>query len=128
MQLTIVEPDNITIVDDRAQQFDLTPFDLPEHFWALQWQTNKGHIEYNLSEVSDQPPDIIDALPDWTKPILTEHERLTKEQEEQQEASARQSLFINNGQARKDRIQQQTIAKKQHEQQQINRFVKEQMP
>lgn len=128
MQLTIVEPDNLTIVDGKTQKFDLSPFDLPEHFWALQWQTSQGHIEYNLSEVPNQTPDTIDALPDWTQPILAEHERLTQEQDEQQQARVRQSMFIINGQARKDRIQQQTIAQTQQEQKQINDYVKEQMP
>ena len=128
MQLTIVEPDNLTIVDGKAQQFYLSPFDLPEHFWALQWQNDKGHIEYNSSEDPHKHPDIIYSLPDWTQPIIDEHERLSEEQEEHQEALARQSLFISNGQARKARIQQQTIARKHQEQQQINHFVKEQMP
>ncbi len=128
MRLTIVEPDNLTIVNGKSQQFDLSPFELPEHFWALQWHTDKGNIEYNLYEVPDHQPEDIDTLPDWTQPIIDEHERLTSEQEEQQDVIARQSLFIQNGLARKDRIKNQTISRKHKEQQQINQFVKEQMP
>ncbi len=128
MQLTIVEPDNLTILDGKTQQFELSSYDLPEHFWALQWQYMTGHIEFNQYEVPNKPPETIDALPDWTQPIIDEHERLTREQEEEQESRVRQSLFISNGHARKDRIQQQTIARKRREQQQINNFVKDQMP
>lgn len=128
MQLTIVEPDQLIIVDGKSQRFDLSTYELPENFWALQWNMDKGHIEYNLSEVPDQSPDSIDNLPDWAQPILDEHERLTKEQEEQQEARARKALFIANGRARKDRIRTHTIARKHQKQQQINDYVKEQMP
>ncbi|WP_420588185.1 hypothetical protein [Bacterioplanoides sp.] len=127
MQLTIVEPDNLTIVDGKTQQFDLSGYELPDHFWALQWQDDKGHIEYNISEVPDRQPDNIDTLPDWTESIIAEHQRLTQEQQKQQDASAAQSLFISNGQARKHRVKKQTRARAKQEQQTINQFVREQM-
>ena len=102
MQLTIVKQDNIVVVDNQVQTFDLSGYDLLENFWALQWQEKIGEIEY-----TDKNNEKIDVLPNWTKPIVAEHKRLINEQKLQQEKVNQQAVYLENGQARKNRINKQ---------------------
>ena len=78
MRITIVKPDNLTIIDDQSQVFDLSNFYTIDNLWALQWNENNGHIEYDLSINRHHNPEFITELPGWTIPIIQEHERLTR--------------------------------------------------
>ncbi len=122
MELTIVQPDNLTIIDKTPQRFDLSGYGLPANLWALQWRVTDGEVEY-----TDQPNEHITTLPGWTLPIIEEHQRLTEEQAICQEKQAREAVFLVNGSARQERIQQQKITRIKQEQQRINNFVMEQM-
>ena len=102
MQLTIVKQDNLVLVDRQVQTLDLSSYTLPENLWALQWKDDVGEIEY-----TNKNNETIDALPDWTTPIIAEHQRLTETQRQQQEQENRQSVFIQNGYARKQRLQRE---------------------
>lgn len=102
MRLTIVKEDNLVLIDRQVQTFDLSGYELPESFWALQWQETSGEIEY-----TDKNNEKIDVLPDWTKLIIAEHQRLTEEQKLQQEKANQQAVYLENGQARKNRISKQ---------------------
>ena len=120
MRLTIVKADNLTLIDSKPQAFDLSAYDLPEHFWALQWQDSAGEIEYDNGTDNQS----IDDLPDWTAPIITEHQRLTEEQRTWQDQKQREAIFLQNGQARTDRIQRQQADRQAREQQQVNDYVR----
>ena len=76
MQLTIIKPDNLTIIDAESLTFDLSGFEMPESFWALQWRHNQGEVEYDLRINPHHNPDLITELPDWTAPIIEEYDRL----------------------------------------------------
>lgn len=102
MQLTIVEPDNLVLIDQRPQTMNLIDFDVPENLHALQWQNDKGHIE-----LSNQLNEDISTLPKWTTAIITEHERLTELQKEQEDEAAKENIHISNGQARQERMKKQ---------------------
>lgn len=123
MQLTIVKADNLVLVDRQAQTFDLLGYSLPETLWALQWQETSGEIEY-----TDKNNEKIDALPDWTKPIIEEHKRLAEEQKLQQEQEERQNIYAINGQVHQQRIkrkqQQQAASELQKLKQQVAALTK----
>ncbi len=126
--LTLVEQDQLVILNGLPQHFDLEGYDQPDDLWALQWTGSDGHIEFDQQHSPGKPNEAISQLPDWTGPIIAEHIRLTEEQQEEADKQAAGAVFITNGQARRDRIQRQSIAARKSEQQQINQFVKEQMP
>ena len=102
MRLTIVKEDNLVLIDRQVQTFDLSGYELPESFWALQWQETSGEIEY-----TDKNNEKIDTVPEWTKPIIAKHRRLTEEQKLKQEKENQQAFYLQNGQARKNRISKQ---------------------
>ncbi len=102
MQLTIVKPDNLVILDHRGLQFELDSFDCPDNLHALQWTTESQNIEY-----TDQLNEPLTELPLWTQPVIEEHQRLIQQQNEQQKQEEAIALFINNGSARKQRIGKQ---------------------
>lgn len=74
MNLTIVRADDLVIIDDKPQTFDLSPYSFPADFWALQWRNDQGEIEFNNAK----PNQMITELPDWTTAIIAEHARLTE--------------------------------------------------
>lgn len=74
MNITIVFEDNLVIINDQSQRFDLSPYSFPDAFWALQWRNDQGEIEFNGAK----PNRIITQLPDWTTAIIAEHARLTE--------------------------------------------------
>ena len=119
MQLTIVKQDNLVLIDNQAQTFDLSAYSLPETLWALQWQETRGEIEY-----TDKNNEKIDTFPEWTKPIIAEHRRLTEEKKLQQEKENQQAVFLQNGQVRIQRIQQQNIAQQDKNQKTVNDYVR----
>ena len=75
MNLTIVRADDLVIIDDKPQTFDLSPYSFPADFWALQWRNDQGEIEFNNQE----PNQFINELPEWTTAIIAEHARLTEQ-------------------------------------------------
>lgn len=119
MQLTIVKEDNLVLVDRQAQMFDLSCYSLPETLWALQWKETSGEIEY-----TDKNNEKIIALPDWTTPIIANHKLLAEEQQLQQEKENQQAIFLQNGQARIERIKRQQATQKAKEQKTINDYVR----
>ena len=80
MDVTIVEDDDLVIVDGYPLNFDLLSFYRPPGFWALQWRekNNSGEIEYR-----NKPNEKIYSLNDF-HPIINEHQRLKKEKEEEE--------------------------------------------
>lgn len=62
MKLTVVVIDN-SIGKDNVfyDNFDLSSASIPSNVWALQWENNLGHIEYN--DGTDNLS--INVLPDW---------------------------------------------------------------
>lgn len=46
MNVTIIAPDNIVIVDGRAHRMDLTGFTVLEAIHAVQWRGDAGEVEY----------------------------------------------------------------------------------
>ena len=107
MNLTIVRADDLVIIDDQPQRFDLSSYSFPAAFWALQWRNDQGEIEFNNAE----PNQMITELPEWTTAILAEHARLTEEALQ----PVPPPIHHINGQVRRQRIQkaQQQQAKKQ---------------
>ena len=75
MNITIVFEDNLVIIDNKPQRFDLSPYSFPAAFWALQWRNDQGEIEFNNTE----PNQMITELPEWTTAIISEHARLTEQ-------------------------------------------------
>ena len=120
MQLTIVRPDSLVIVDGQSQHFDLSGFDLPPNLHALQWSLDRGHMEY-----TNQPNDNLNTLPDWTTAVIEEHRRVTDQQQAEQDKQAKAALFTGNGTARQERRERQTLARREREQTIINNLVRE---
>ena len=75
MNITIVYADDLIIINDQPQWFDLSTYYFPAAFWALQWRNDHGEIEFDNSE----PNQIITELPEWTTTIIAEHARLTEQ-------------------------------------------------
>ena len=75
MNITIVFKDNLVIIDNQPQRFDLSSYSFPAAFWALQWHNDQGEIEFNNTE----PNQMITDLPKWTTAIIAEHARLTEQ-------------------------------------------------
>ena len=75
MNVTIVYPDDLVIIDGKPQRFDLSSYSFPAAFWALQWHNNQGEIEFNNTEANQ----MITELPEWTTAIIEEHARLTEQ-------------------------------------------------
>lgn len=121
MKITIVKPDNLTIIDGVALHFDLSKA-TPDNLHALQWSVANGHIEF-----TDQANELIDTLPDWTVLIIEEHQRIQEEQQKEREKEAKQNLFIANGLARQERIDNSHQSKLRQQQQKINDYVLEKM-
>ena len=122
MQLTIVKPDSLVILDRRSQSLNLTDFDIPGNLHALQWQDKQGHIEY-----SNQPNDTISQLPGWAEPVIQEHRRLTELQDTEREQEASKAIHQINGGARSERIRQQKMQQLAARQQKINQLVQEKL-
>lgn len=121
MNLTIVKPDNLIIVEDIPLRFDLAVF-TPENLHALQWAESIGHLEF-----TDKDNESINELPEWSEAVIKEHQRLYEEQQQEQEKQARQSIFLVNGQARQQRIEHTRNTSLMKQQQKINDYVLEQM-
>ena len=122
MQLTIVLPDQLTLIDGQPQRFDLDKFDVPPGLHALQWKNDTGHIEY-----SNLPNEPLDTLPDWVDAIIEEHRRLTLEQTSLTEKQLRQAVYLSNGQARIDRRERQRSLRNLAQQSFINERVLEKL-
>lgn len=56
MKLTIVRPDNSVIIDGEHQKIDCS--DLPEYVFAIQWNGEKGHIEYTADSKGRHQPNV----------------------------------------------------------------------
>ncbi|MCW7552121.1 hypothetical protein NX722_05570 [Endozoicomonas gorgoniicola] len=122
MYLTIVKPDNLTLIDRHPQTFNLLDFGVPGNLHALQWQNDRGHIEY-----SNLPNEDINDLPGWVDPIVKEHRRLTELQTAEKEQADRQAIYLGNGEARLNRLDKQKQQKQQAQQEKINRLVMEKL-
>ena len=114
MNLTIVKEDALVIIDNQPQQLDFTVFSFPETFCALQWKGSKGEIEFQTRNES------IDKLPEWIDPIISEYNRVTEKTKKQLEQEEKQVIAIQNGAARKLRIQKAN----QQDQQKINDYIR----
>lgn len=77
MQLTIVKADNLVIKDGRAIFMDLGPFKLPDDFWALQWNEDRGEVE---DTDPHSPNEKIETLDDYL-PIVQEFDRRAGEED-----------------------------------------------
>lgn len=70
MKLTIIREDG-AVYQDGVPHLDLDLSFMPSNIHALQWNNDKGWIEY--SEDSDgnrQPNDKIDVLPEWVNTAI----------------------------------------------------------
>lgn len=68
MKLTIVAIDNSIGKDNVFYgDFDLSSANVPSNVWALQWNNNAGHIEYN--DGTDNLS--INTLPDWANSCVS---------------------------------------------------------
>lgn len=105
MQLTIVYPDNLVVIDRVCQNFPLDPFNPPDNFHALQWSGDDGRIEYNDYTVAP-----INELPVWASDIVDEFNRLRADDQEKLKQQRLSAFYVENGQARKTRIKQQAEA------------------
>ena len=122
MYLTIVKPDNLTLIDQHPQTFNLLDFGVPGNLHAVQWQNDRGHIEY-----SNLPNEDISQLPDWVQPVIQEHQRLTELQETERKQAERQAVHVSNGSDRQSRIEDYQQQKQQDRQEQINQLVMEKL-
>ena len=122
MYLTIVKPDNLVLIDRRPQSFNLLDFDVPGSLHALQWQNDRGHIEY-----TNRPNEDIIQLPEWAGPVVKEHQRLSELQDEEKELDNRQAVHLANGGARRSRVDEQQQQEQQKHQEMINRLVMEKL-
>lgn len=80
MRLTIVKDDNLVILEKHPIKFDLTPFNLPKNFHALQWYNEQGEEEFN----DGTPNKKITSLNDYHS-ILDEYMRLADIEDTQPE-------------------------------------------
>lgn len=66
MRITIINEDGAVGVNEEFYfDLDLSECELPESFWALQWNErggDRGHIEYNSPDIQN---DLITELPTW---------------------------------------------------------------
>lgn len=86
MKLTIIKEDNMVLVDGKALELDLSTITFPENFWALQWNSSSGHIEYNSPMIQNNE---ITSLPDWANVCVTKWQtRKTKIEAEEAAAAA----------------------------------------
>lgn len=69
MKLTIISSDNAVYKDGLSySSLNLSSANIPADVHALQWDTNKGHIEF-INNV--KPNEIITELPSWANDALT---------------------------------------------------------
>jgi hypothetical protein len=74
MKLSIIPSDNAVYIDGKFNQ-DLTWEDTPENVHALQWNNDKGWIEFVSDEDGNKPAnEIITELPQWALNAITEWE------------------------------------------------------
>ena len=111
MKLTIVKEDNLVVIENNSMHFDLSNYEFPKYFWAIQWNHNGGEIEFTHDSKIDN--EYINKLPEWTKPIIEEHQRLRKIQEQDERISNKKIIFIENGFIRFQRIQRKKQIKQQ---------------
>lgn len=104
MQLTIIYPDDMVVIDRVCQTFPLAPFKPPDNLHALQWSHDSGQIEYD-----DYTVDPIKALPDWATAMVDEFNRLRSVNQTLLKQQQQSALFVANGEARQERMRQQRI-------------------
>lgn len=64
---------------NEVYECDLSSCELPENFWALQWEEwepNKGHIEFNSPTIPNQE---ITSLPSWVDCCLQKWQEIHDE-------------------------------------------------
>lgn len=93
MRLTIVKDDDMVIKDGEPIKVDIQNVGLPEDFHALQWNEDKGHVEYKdpqkyNDDITDLTPfqNIID-LYDQEKQRLADEKALEEQQRIEYELS-----------------------------------------
>lgn len=68
MKISITVADSAVTKDGKGYgNLDLSTCNIPENVWALQWEDNSGHIEYNSALVQN---DEITELPAWATACL----------------------------------------------------------
>ena len=70
MRLVIIKDGTVGVSGQSLDGLDLSQCDLPENFWALQWEergANNGHIEYDSPLIENTP---ITALPAWANACI----------------------------------------------------------
>jgi len=85
MKVTILKEDNMVYVDGKPLELDLSTITFPENFWALQWNSSSGHIEYNNPMIQN---DEITSLPDWANVCVTKWQTRKTEIEAERAAAA----------------------------------------
>lgn len=73
MKLTILNPDNMVIVDDVAHTIDLTAHNLDSNIHAIQFDTTAGEVEYR-----DDTPNTAISNIDQYQAIIDEHAALVQ--------------------------------------------------
>lgn len=53
MQLTIVRPDNVVLINGRGIKLDLSRFPYLKGVHAVQWDGEKGHVEYDNRQTKE---------------------------------------------------------------------------
>ena len=78
MRITIIPIDNAVYKDDKCYiRLDLSSCNIPNNIHALQWNNNKGWIEYKTNDDGSRPEnEDISELPTWVdKALLVWEER-----------------------------------------------------
>lgn len=101
MQLTIVYPDDLVVIDRYCKTIPLEPFDTPDNFQALQWSNDSGQIEY-----TDYAVEPITELPAWAMEIVDEFNRLRGIESDLIRKQQQSEVYVSNGTARVERNRQ----------------------
>ena len=109
MQLTIVYPDDLVVIDRVCQTIQLDPFNPPVNLHALQWSGKAGRIEYD-----DYTVDPIVELPQWALDVVDEFNRLRNINQDKLAEQERMQLAEGNGKARLERDRQRQIDRAKH--------------
>lgn len=99
MRLTIVT-ETSTVGKDRVfyDDLNLTQCQIPNNVWALQWNNNAGHIEFNTTV----PNEDITSLPAWATACLAVWD--AKDYEEKHPPAPTPEQIISNNKAKAEKL------------------------
>lgn len=99
MRLTIIRDMGLVHIDGRGyDELDMTG--VPEEIHALQWDGEKGEIEYVSS---DMPNELVSVMPSWASKVSSEvYALLVADDKKEADAKAAHEAYLASDQYKKD--------------------------